>query len=55
MKRLFALALLLAAAAAMAQGRPTPGVEYKVIAPAQPVAGRRIEVVEFFNYACPHC
>jgi thiol:disulfide interchange protein DsbA len=55
MKRLFALILLFAAAAVPAQTRPTPGVEYKVIAPAQGAAGAKIEVVEFFNYACPHC
>jgi thiol:disulfide interchange protein DsbA len=55
MKRLIAVALSLAAAAVLAQTRPTAGVEYKVIAPSQPVAGSKVEVVEFFNYACPHC
>lgn len=55
MKRLFAFVLSLAAAAAFAQTGPAPGIEYKVIAPAQPTGGTRIEVVEFFNYACPHC
>ncbi|MGH8631568.1 MAG: thiol:disulfide interchange protein DsbA/DsbL [Burkholderiales bacterium] len=55
MKRLFPIVLLFAAAAALAQAGPAPGIEYKVIAPAQPTAGNRIEVVEFFNYACPHC
>jgi len=55
MKRLIALTLILAAAAVLAQSKPTPGVEYKVIAPAQAAAGNKIEVAEFFNYACPHC
>jgi thiol:disulfide interchange protein DsbA len=32
------------------------GREYKPIAPAQPAgADGKIEVVEFFSYACPHC
>lgn len=32
------------------------GKEYKLITPAQkPEAGKKIEVVEFFSYACPHC
>jgi len=55
MNRLLSIVLLLAAAAAMAQTGPAPGIEYKVIAPAQSAAGSKIEVVEFFNYACPHC
>jgi thiol:disulfide interchange protein DsbA len=35
--------------------RPTPDVEYKAITPPQPVAGKGVEVLEFFNYACSHC
>jgi thiol:disulfide interchange protein DsbA len=35
--------------------RPTPDVEYKSITPPQPVAGKGVEVLEFFNYACSHC
>jgi protein dithiol oxidoreductase (disulfide-forming) len=32
------------------------GREYKLIVPAQqPASGGKIEVVEFFSYACPHC
>jgi protein dithiol oxidoreductase (disulfide-forming) len=55
MTRLVAVSLLLVAVAVFAQGRPTPGVDYKLVSPAQPVAGPKIEVVEFFNYACSHC
>lgn len=29
--------------------------EYKLISPAVPVKGAKIEVIEFFSYACPHC
>ena len=35
--------------------RPTPDVEYKTITPPQPAAGKGVEVLEFFNYACSHC
>ncbi len=55
MKRLFAVALLFAATAVIAQSRPTPGIDYKAIAPPQAGAGTKVEVVEFFNYACSHC
>lgn len=41
--------------APVAQSAPQEGVEYKLINPAQPVMGRKIEVIEFFSYACPHC
>jgi thiol:disulfide interchange protein DsbA len=39
---------------AFAQAKPVLDSEYKII-PAQPVNGKGIEVLEFFNYACPHC
>lgn len=32
------------------------GKEYKLISPPQkPESGKKIEVIEFFSYACPHC
>ena len=32
------------------------GREYKLIVPAQqPASSSKIEVIEFFSYACPHC
>ncbi len=34
---------------------PTPDVEYKLINPPPPAAGKGVEVLEFFNYACSHC
>ena len=42
---------------AMAQGAPTEGTEYlkmRTPVPVTPPAGK-VEVVEFFSYACPHC
>jgi protein dithiol oxidoreductase (disulfide-forming) len=55
-RALHMLALFCALIAAhVAQSAPQEGVEYKLISPAQPVMGRKIEVIEFFSYACPHC
>jgi thiol:disulfide interchange protein DsbA len=41
---------------ARAQKAPTEGTEYKLVQPPQPVdSGNKIEVLEFFQYSCPHC
>lgn len=33
-----------------------PGKEYELLSPPQPVeTGKKIEVLEIFSYACPHC
>ncbi|MFT3718537.1 thiol:disulfide interchange protein DsbA/DsbL [Pseudorhodoferax sp.] len=48
---------LVQAPAVLAQGRPKAGTDYLVLekpAPTEAPAGK-IEVVEFFWYACPHC
>ena len=43
------------AAAAWAQ-MPIPDKEFKLIDPPQkPANPKKIEVIEFFSYACPHC
>ena len=35
---------------------PKNGVEYKTLPTPQPVdTGKKVEVIEFFDYACPHC
>ena len=35
---------------------PKLGTEYKVLPTPQPVdTGKKVEVIEFFDYACPHC
>jgi protein dithiol oxidoreductase (disulfide-forming) len=37
-------------------GAPTEGVQFaKVDPPVPPLAPGKIEVLEFFSYACPHC
>jgi thiol:disulfide interchange protein DsbA len=47
--------LLLASGAARAQA-PIEGRDYSLIQPPQPPATpAKIEVCEFFSYACPHC
>jgi thiol:disulfide interchange protein DsbA len=47
------LALVISTAA---QAQITPGKDYVVLKPAQPTeSGKRIEVLEFFYYGCPHC
>ena len=47
------LALLVCCAAA---AQPVPGRDYRVMSAPQPVeSGKRIEVLEFFWYGCPHC
>jgi thiol:disulfide interchange protein DsbA len=47
--------LLLASGATLAQA-PVEGRDYSLIQPPQPpVNATKIEVLEFFTYACPHC
>jgi len=41
--------------AALAQGAPQEGRDYKRVATPVPVADGKVEVVEFFGYWCPHC
>src|SRR5512135_1721102 len=52
-RNIFVMLVLLGAAQAYAA--VTAGKDYKVLNPAQPVSGNKIEVVEFFFYECPHC
>src|SRR5215203_3544171 len=42
---------------ARAQARPLQeSKDYRLVTPQQPVeSGNKIEVVEFFQYSCPHC
>ncbi|MRW93989.1 thioredoxin domain-containing protein [Duganella sp. FT80W] len=52
-------ALTLSAVALSASASPTDpklGTEYKALNTPQPVdTGKKVEVIEFFDYACPHC
>ena len=52
--------LVLVAAVALASGNASAqlveGKNYARIANPQPVeTGKKIEVIEFFSYGCPHC
>ena len=51
-----ASSLFLAAGPASAQGAPAEGRQFmKVEPPVPPIVPGKIEVLEFFSYACPHC
>ena len=34
---------------------PVEGKEYTMVRPVVPMKGKKIEVVYFFSYTCPHC
>jgi thiol:disulfide interchange protein DsbA len=54
--RPLALLAVFALAGAAAAQAPVADKEYKLITPPQRTeSGRKIEVIEFFSYACPHC
>ncbi len=49
-------AVLLAGLVGSAGAAPLrEGVDYELVNPPQPTERGKIEVVEFFSYACPHC
>jgi thiol:disulfide interchange protein DsbA len=52
-----AAAALVATSAFASPTAPTNGVEYNTLVAPQPVApiGKKVEVIEFFMYHCPHC
>jgi thiol:disulfide interchange protein DsbA len=52
-----AAASLIASTAFASPTAPTSGVEYITLAAPQPVqaVGKKVEVLEFFMYHCPHC
>lgn len=56
-RRTFLIALAGAGlAAATARAQLAPGKEYALVSPPQPTdGGGKIEVIEFFSYACGHC
>lgn len=56
-KLFLALSLgLMAATAGASSANPENGKEYRVLARPQPAeAGKKVEVIEFFGYFCPHC
>ena len=52
----FAAGFLALALSTGAAAQPVPGKDYLLINPAQPTSsGAKVEVIEFFNYACPAC
>lgn len=54
--RRFSLGLLLSLTMVTAFAAAVPGRDFAAVNPPQPTdSGTKIEVVEFFSYACPHC
>jgi thiol:disulfide interchange protein DsbA len=53
----FAAAAMIASTAFAAPNAPVQGVDYVPLATPQPAqtVGKKVEVVEFFAYHCPHC
>lgn len=58
-RRRFVLAAVLVPAAAITHAQPkapVAGTDFRDVTPPQPVeSGNKIEVLEFFQYSCPHC
>ncbi len=53
---LAAATLLMLSVAAGAAAQPVAGKDYRLIDPPQPTdSGKKVEVIEFFWYGCPHC
>ena len=53
--RIIAAAMCLSLAAGMASAQ-IAGKDYQQLNPPQPTeSGSKVEVIEFFSYACPHC
>lgn len=51
-----AAAALPAVALAQPKNEPVEGQQYQPVRPPQPTeSGGRVEVLEFFQYSCPHC
>jgi thiol:disulfide interchange protein DsbA len=54
--RMVAAAACLSFVAGAASAQGSPGKDFELLKPAQPTAsGNKVEVIEFFSYACPHC
>jgi thiol:disulfide interchange protein DsbA len=53
---LAAVAMTTAGGAAASPSAPKEGAEYKALPTPQPTdSGKKVEVIEFFAYWCPHC
>ncbi len=54
--RSFAAALVALCFAISGQAAPVQGQDYSLLSPPQPTEpGKKVEVIEFFAYYCPHC
>lgn len=55
LRLLLASATLMAASAGVFAAEPKNGIDYITLDTPRVDAGKKIEVVEFFSYSCPHC
>lgn len=56
LRLLLACVVLMASAAGVSAIEPKNGVDYVTLStPQRAEAGKKIEVIEFFMYSCPHC
>jgi thiol:disulfide interchange protein DsbA len=54
--RTLTLLLSLGLAAGAGAANLKPGHDYELVSPPQPTSAKgKVEVIEFFSYACPHC
>ena len=49
------IAVLALLCATYANAGVVPGKDFKLLNPAQPVSGSKVQVMEFFFYGCSHC
>lgn len=55
LRLLLASVTLMAASAGVFAAEPKNGIDYITLDTPRVDAGKKIEVVEFFSYSCPHC
>jgi len=57
LRLILASAALMFAAGGAYAAEPKEGVDYQLLTPAVPTeaAGKKVEVIEFFMFTCPHC
>ena len=55
-RRILAVGVLFPVLAQAQASGPAEGTDFKLVLPPQPVeSGNKVEVLEFFQYGCPHC
>lgn len=55
LRLLLSAVVLMASAAGASAAEPKNGVDYITLDTPRPDTGKKVEVLEFFMYSCPHC